>query len=223
MEQPIAVCMLCAVLLAGAPIAAPGSRAQAKKPQGETGRSEKLTHANPKPSRPELVCIVRMLKASTPAEAKARKAMCKDSFLLRAYYASLLVQLHAAGADDVIIRNLPQNLADLHAFYNAPDIFYADDYANYSDSGILVHAYERYYKSLFRIVTERPALLPKFFPIADRFGAPIWDNVDESGWFSDELHQIYEKIPAAYMRAVHQTKNKEYRDFARACALHPVP
>jgi len=227
MKQPITVYVAFVAMLAGASICVSGSQAHAKKPQekaqAEAGSTEKATVTNPEPSKAEADCIVHMLGASTLAEAKARKAACKDSFVLRAYYASLLVRLHAPGADDEIASNLPQDLADLHAFRDAIDIFYADNYANYSGMLMIGHSYERYYKSLFRIVAERPSLLPKFFPIADRFGAPSGDNVDEEGWFCDALHDIYKKNPSAYWRAVRRTKNKEYRALARGCALHPVP
>ncbi len=218
MKQPIVVGMLWAVLFAGAPIAAPGRRAQANKPQAEAGSPGEIPKRITNRARAEQDCIVRMLQASTLAEAKARKAACKNSFALRAYHASLLVELHAPGADEGILSNMPQNLVDLHAFH--PNTF---DKLSNSDYRLVGYAYERYYKSLFRIVAERPSLLPEFFPIADRFGAPSGDNVDETGWFCNALHDIEVKIPAAYWRAVRRTNNKEYRANARGCALNPIP
>jgi hypothetical protein len=200
MKQLITVYMALIAVLAGASIGVRGSHVHAKKPlektQAEAGSTEKASQASHEPTKAEQDCIVRMLSASTLAEAEARKGMCKDSLVLRAYYASLLVQLHAPGADDEIIRNLPRNLAELNAFYRAPDTYCEGKHAKYSTMLMIGHAYERYYKSLFRIVTERPSLLPKFFPIAGRFQAPSYDNLDESGWFCGALNEIYEKLVA---------------------------
>lgn len=222
MKHPITVYMAFASLLAGVSICVAGSQAQAQKPQektqAEAGSTETEAQAYHELSKAEQDCIVRMLSASTLAQAKARKATCKDSFPLRAYYASLLEHLHAPGADEEIVRNMPQNLVDLHTFY-----MNTFDKVSESDFKLVGYAYERYYKSLFRIVTERPSLLPRFFPIAARFGADSGDNLDESGWFCGALNNIYKKIPADYMQAVRQTKNKEYRENARGYALHPIP
>jgi|GEM_PF-2682819 len=222
MKQAITVLATFIAMLAAAPVCVAGNQAQTKKPpektQVEAGAKETEARAYHELSKAEQDCIVRMLSASTLAQAKARKAICNDSFALRAYYASLLVRFHAPGADDEIVRNMPQNLVDLHAFYMG-----TFDKVSNSNFRLVGYAYERYYKSLFRIVAERPSLLPEFFPIADRFGAPSGDNVDETGWFCGALNDIYKKIPTAYMRAVRQTKNKEYRENARGCALHPVP
>jgi hypothetical protein len=91
------------------------------------------------------------------------------------------------------------------------------------DFKLVGYDYERYHKSPFRIVAERPTLLPKFFPIAGGFGVQTGDNLDESGWFCGALNEICKKIPAAYMRTVHQTKNNRYRENARGFAPHPVP
>jgi hypothetical protein len=226
-HPPITVCFAFIAIVAGASICAPGSQAQTNKPpqktQAEAGSTEKAPVTNYEPTNAELDCVVRMLDATTLGQAKARKDMCKDSFVLRAYYASLLVRIHAPRADDEIVRSMPHNLADRRAFYGCVDAYYAGKGAKYSKGITLGHAYEQYYKSLFRIVAERPSLLPKFFAIAARFGADPGDNLDESGWFCGALNEIYEKIPAAYMQAVGRTKNERYRENARGCALHPIP
>jgi hypothetical protein len=227
MRQLIAVYMAFTAMLVGALACSVYGQVQAKKPpektQAKANSTESQAPAPHKLSKPELGCIVRMLGASTLAQAKARKAACKDSFVLRASYASLLVRLHAPGADEEIVRNMPQVLAELDAFYGVSDAYLGEGDAERSRALMLVRAYERYYKSLFRIVAKRPSLLPKFFPIAARFGTGLGGNVDETGWFCNALHDIEVKIPAAYWRAVRQTKNKVYRGTARGCALHPVP
>jgi hypothetical protein len=107
-------------ILAAASIRVAGNQAQTMKQQdknhAEAGSAESEAQTYHELSKAEQDCIIRMLSASTLSQANARKAMCKDSFALRAYYASLLVRLHAPVADDEIVRNMPQNLVDLHTF-----------------------------------------------------------------------------------------------------------
>jgi hypothetical protein len=221
MKQPITICVAFIAILAGTSICAAGSQAQTKKPpekgQAEAGSTEKTLAPYHKLDESEWSCIVRMLSASTLAQAKARNAVCKDSFALHAYYASLLVQLHAPGADDEVVRTLPQNAQEMDQFYPS-DVPRSLPYTT-----LPAHAYERFYNSVFRIVMARPELLPRFFAIADRYGETDPDNVDELGWFCDELHKMHKRMPATYMKAVRNTKNKEYRESARGCGLHISP
>jgi hypothetical protein len=78
----------------------------------------------------------------------------------------------------------------------------------------LVDLYQNYYKTVFALAPKHPKEIRRLFAIVANYGGNM--NEGEEEWFCDLLHDLFEKAPGEYLRAL--ADEPKYHTVGLTCA-----
>ena len=151
--------------------------------------------------------ILEVLHGRNAGEIAKASERRKD-YLIDIAKAYRTYQLGAPGSEDQLYLLLPRSSEQVNRLYLLTILNPEDGREE------LTKLYENYYKAVFALAPKHPKEIRRLFAIVANYGGNINEGVEE--WFCDLLHDLFEKSPGEYLRAL--ADETKYRSVGLKCA-----